>query len=85
MTKDESGGAENLVSGLSAQIERVSNKAQRWDGYLARLPEHHRMGMAFTLQIMRVELETAREAMRSGDIQKMMAAYQTLKDYSDDD
>lgn len=77
--------AENLVSGLSAQIERVSNKAQRWHGYMKDMGPQGAVGMGVTLKIMEGELQTARDALASGDILKMMPAYQSLKEYSDDD
>ena len=43
------------------------------------------VGMGVTLKIMEGELQAARDALASGDILKMMPAYQSLKEYSDDD
>lgn len=78
--------SENLVSGLSNEITRVSLKAQRWrEQYLPELGEQAAVGMRLSLSIMEGEIAAARDALASGDILKMMPAYQSLKDYSDDD
>jgi hypothetical protein len=76
---------ENLVSGLAAQIERVSNKAERWKEYVKEMPPTAKAGMLFSIEVMHIELENAREALRSGDILAMMPAYRSLEGYSDDD
>lgn len=76
--------SENLVSGLSGEIERVSNKAQRWRSMMEDHPSLAG-GMSLGLSVMDATLKAARDALASGDPLTMMPAYLSLKDYSDDD
>lgn len=75
---------ENIVSGLSSEITRVSLKAERWRRDMAELGKHGK-GMAFGLAVMEAAIQRGRDALARGDTMAMLAAYQPLKDYSDDD
>jgi hypothetical protein len=76
--------ATNLVGGLSAEIERVSNKAQRWEGY-ARDNLALASGLAVGLALMRATLAGARLALNSGEIEPMIEAIRRLREYDDED
>jgi hypothetical protein len=80
-TEDE---ATNFVGALSAEIERVRLKQERWKGYMAA-DAAMAVSLQLGYQIMVVELAGAREALNSGEIVPMIAALQTLRGYSDDD
>lgn len=80
--------SESIGTGLPKQIERIAAKRERWLGYqrdMETMRAGSGAGMALTIALMKVQLDAAHEAIASGDIQKMMAAYQDLADYSDDD
>ena len=74
---------ETLADALPAQIKRVTAKKERWQ---AMMKEHNMgPGMQFSINIMQAEIEAGIAALASGDIAAMMAAHQSLADYSDDD
>jgi hypothetical protein len=75
---------ESLAEALPKQIERVSAKRDRW---IKMASEHPEMGpgMSLTIAIMKAEIDGAVRAAASGDVVEMMAAHQSLADYSDDD
>jgi hypothetical protein len=79
---------ESLGTGLPKQIERVAAKRERWLGYqrdMEKMRDGSGAGMGLTIAMMKTHLDAAHEAIASGDIAKMMVAYQDLADYSDDD
>lgn len=80
--------SESLGTGLPKQIERVAAKRERWIGYQRDMEQMQRgsgAGMSLTINLMKVHLDAAHEAIASGNIVKMASAYQDLADYSDDD
>lgn len=79
---------DSLGTGLPKQIERIAAKKERWLGYQRDMEKMHAgsgRGMSITIMMMDAHLKQAHEAIASGDIAKMMTAYQDLADYSDDD
>lgn len=74
----------NLVGGLSAEIERVSKKYDRWKGYASDQPDLAG-GLAIGLMVMGNELEIARRALNGGDPIEMMSAIESLRGYDDND
>lgn len=72
-----------LADALPAEIARVTAKKERWQQMLR---EHDLgPGMQLSINVMQVTIERAIEALASGDIGQMLAAHQSLADYSDDD
>lgn len=73
----------SLADALPAQIKRVTAKKERWQQML----REHDMGpgMHLSINIMQTAIERGVAALASGDVVEMMAAHQTLADYSDDD
>ena len=72
-----------LADALPAQIKRVTAKKERWQ---AMMKEHNMgPGMQFSINIMQMEIEAGVAALASGDVASMIAAHQSLADYSDDD
>jgi hypothetical protein len=76
--------SENLVGGLSGEIERVALKAQRWRDMMAEHPSLAG-GMKLGLAVMESQLADARKALNGGDPLEMMPALQALRDYDSDD
>jgi hypothetical protein len=74
----------SLAEALPQEIARVSAKRDRWRDMMKEHPSLA-PGMSLTVAIMQVEIDQAVKACVSGDVLEMMAAYQSLKDYSDDD
>jgi hypothetical protein len=74
---------DTLADALPREIARVTAKKERWQGY----QRDHNMGpgMQLSINMMQIEIEQAVKALASGDVTEMLAAYQSLKDYSDDD
>ena len=80
--------SDSLATALPKQIERIAAKKQRWIGYqkdMDKIQKGAGAGMGLTIAVMDLQLKAAHDAIASGDIEKMMAAYQDLADYSDDD
>lgn len=75
---------ESLAEALPKQIERVSAKREQWIKMAAEYPEMG-PGMNLTIAIMKAEIDSAVRAAASGDVIEMLAAHQSLADYSDDD
>ena len=75
---------DTLADALPREIARVSAKRDRWRDMMRDHPELG-PGMTFTIAIMQAEIDRAVKACASGDISEMLAAHQSLKDYSDDD
>ena len=75
---------DTLAAALPREIARVSAKRDRWRDMAREHPELA-PGMNFTIAIMQAEIDRAVKACASGDIAEMLAAHQSLKDYSDDD
>lgn len=74
---------DTLADALPREIARVTAKKERWQAYL----RDHDMGpgMQLSINIMQTEIERAVRASASGDVTEMLAAYEALRDYSDDD
>lgn len=74
---------DTLAGALPREIARVTAKKERWQ----QMMREHDMGpgMQFSINIMQVEIERAIEACASGDVAQMMAAYEALKGYDDND
>jgi hypothetical protein len=72
-----------LADALPMEIARVTAKKERWQ----KMMRDHDMGpgMQFSINIMQAEIERGVKALASGDITEMLAAHQSLADYSDDD
>lgn len=80
--------SESLGTGLPKRIERVAAKRERWLGYqrdMENMRAGSGLGMGMTIAMMKMHLDAAHAAIASGEIEKMMIAYQDLADYSDDD
>lgn len=75
---------DTLADALPREIARVSAKRDRWRDMMKAHPELA-PGMGFTVAIMQAEIDRAVKACAHGDIGEMLAAHQSLKDYSDDD
>ena len=75
---------DTLADALPREISRVSAKRDRWRNMIKEHPELG-PGMQFTIAIMQAEIDRAILVCTSGDVVEMMASYQALKDYSDDD
>lgn len=72
-----------LADALPEQIARITAKKERWQ----QMMRDHDMGpgMQFSINIMQAEIEQGVKALASGDVVEMLAAHQSLADYSDDD
>jgi hypothetical protein len=68
---------ENLVEGLSKQIERISGTRERYES-LRNLPG---VAVGPVIAMMTASLSIAQKAMASGDIESMMIAYKDLAEY----
>lgn len=72
-----------LADALPAEIERVTAKKERWQGYMR---DHDMgLGMQLSINIMQHEIENAVRALASGDVTQMLEAHAALSAYSDDD
>lgn len=76
---------ETLADALPREIARVSAKRDRWRDMMSAHPELAQSGMKISVAIMQAEIDAAVRACANGDIGEMLAAHQSLKDYSDDD
>ena len=76
---------ETLAEALPKQIKRVSEKKERWVGYMRDTPELGGPGMQLSINIMQAEIDCAIEALASGDVVRMMQCHESLAGYNDDD
>lgn len=80
--------SESLGDALPRQIKRVSEKKERWIGYAAEIEKMtpgSSVGMKLTMSLMQADIDEGVAALASGDVVRMMAAHEELKNYSDDD
>ena len=75
---------DTLADALPREIARVSAKRDRWRDIMSAHPELAQTGMKISIAIMQAEIDAAVRACANGDIAEMMAAHQSLKDYSDE-
>lgn len=76
--------ADTLAEALPREIARISAKRELWLD-LAKASPGMAPGISITTALMQAEINRAVKACASGDVVEMLAAYQALKDYSDDD
>jgi len=79
---------DTLGDALPREIKRIQEKKERWLGYAAdqeRMAPGSSAGMKITMSVMQVQIDAAVAALASGDVASMVAAYEELKGYSDDD
>jgi hypothetical protein len=79
---------ETLGDALPRQIKRVSEKKERWIGYAAdmeKMTPGSSVGMKLTMALMQDDIDEGISALASGDVVRMLAAHEELKNYSDDD
>jgi hypothetical protein len=72
-----------LGDALPAEIKRIQAKRERWLGYAKDAGPVASFNPA--LMMMQMAIDEGVAALASGDVVRMIAAYQTLKDYGDDD
>jgi hypothetical protein len=79
---------DTLGDALPREIKRVQEKKERWVGYAADMERSmpgSSAGMRFTMQIMQAHIDAGVASLASGDVVAMLAVYEELKSYSDDD
>lgn len=75
---------DNIFQALQVEIERVTRKHERWQGYAKDMPEMA-SGMALGATLMKAEIDTANSALASMDPVQIAAALKSLREYDDND
>ena len=76
-----------LADELPAEIKRVQQKREAWLGYQKRAegqPHGGAMSFAPGLAMMQMEIDEGISALASGDVVRMLRAYEALKENDDD-
>jgi len=75
---------ETLADALPKEIERITQKRDRW---IKMAAEHPKMaaGMNVTIALMQHEIMQAVKASAEGDVARMAASLESLRAYSHDD
>lgn len=67
---------------LPKEIERVSSLRDDWIRMQAEMGEHGK-GMSVGIALMKATIDTATQALASGDVVQMMQSYEALKGFEE--
>lgn len=74
----------SLADALPAEIARVSAKRDRWRDLLAQDPDLWR-GLVLGIALMEATIAEGVGSLASGDVIRMLRAFEALKGYDDED